>query len=71
MLLRGLLSFPAEPGMLCMLLDAEQFSTSQQRVVHHLSEVRLMRVEVGVGRVKQAWCGVANLYEVGVYICQQ
>lgn len=40
-LLRGLQSFPAEPGMLCMLLDAEQFSSSQQRLVHHMSEVRL------------------------------
>lgn len=39
-LLRGLQSFPAEPGMLCMLLDAEHFSSSQQRLVHHLSEVR-------------------------------
>eukprot|EP00903_Cladosiphon_okamuranus_P019261 g17707.t2 len=43
-LLRGLQSFPAEPGMLCMLLDAEQFSSSQQRLVHHLSEVSRRRV---------------------------
>lgn len=39
-LLRGLASFPTEAGMLCMLLDAEQFSTSQQRLVHHMFEVR-------------------------------
>lgn len=26
--------------MLCMLLDAEKFSGSQQRLVHHLYEVR-------------------------------
>lgn len=48
-LLRGLLSFPAEPGMLCMLLDAEQFSNSQQRLIHHLAEVRHMHVGFGVG----------------------
>lgn len=40
-LLRGLQSFPAEPGMVCMLLDAEKFSGSQQRLVHHLYEVRV------------------------------
>lgn len=38
-LLRGLQSFPSEPGMLAMLLDAEKFSGSQQRLVHHLFEV--------------------------------
>ncbi|CAM9862345.1 unnamed protein product, partial [Scytosiphon promiscuus] len=43
-LLRGLASFPTEAGMLCMLVDAEQFSTSQQRLVHHMSEVSRRRV---------------------------
>lgn len=38
-LLRGLLSFPCEPGMLSMFLDMEKFSGSQLRLVHHLSEV--------------------------------
>lgn len=38
-LLRGLASFPTEAGMLCMLMDAERFSTSQQRIVHHMFEV--------------------------------
>ncbi|CAM9382705.1 unnamed protein product, partial [Ectocarpus fasciculatus] len=42
-LLRGLASFPAEPGMLCMLLDTEQLSSSQQRLVHHLFEVSRRR----------------------------
>lgn len=40
-LLRGLQSFPAEPGMLCLLLDAEEFSGSQQRLVHHFFEASL------------------------------
>lgn len=47
-LLRGLQSFPAEPGMLCMLLDAEQFSSSQQRLVHHMSEARLRFVVLDI-----------------------
>lgn len=42
-LLRGLQSFPSEPGMLAMLLDAEKLSGSQQRLVHHLSEVIFVR----------------------------
>ncbi|CAM9346697.1 unnamed protein product [Ectocarpus sp. 4 AP-2014] len=42
-LLRGLVSFPAEPGMLCLLLDSEQLSSSQQRLVHHLFEVSRRR----------------------------
>eukprot|EP00752_Nemacystus_decipiens_P004418 g4034.t1 len=42
-LLRGLQSFPAEPGMLCMLLKAEEFSGSQQRLLHHMSEVSRRR----------------------------
>lgn len=40
-ILRGLQSFPAEPGMLALFLDAEKFSGSQQRVVHHLYEVMI------------------------------
>lgn len=45
-LLRGLQSFPAEPGMLAMLLEAEQFSGSQQRLVHHQFEVSFHELHI-------------------------